>query len=100
MGLVLESLLVGDHRKQPFEPLGRELGHVAAPRADEVPMLSGREQRLEALEAFPEVVRSHEPALEEHVERPVDGGRANAQALLAKATLDADDRKMLPTGKD
>ncbi len=63
-------------------------------------MLPGREQRLEALEAFPEVVRSHEPALEEHVERPVDGGRANAQALLTKATLDADDRKMLPTGKD
>ena len=65
-------------RQHPLEPLVLELDHVAAPLADQVLVVRLRRHRLVALEAFAEVVRAHQAALHQHLERAVDGGGADA----------------------
>ena len=92
---VLEGVLVGDARQHPLEPLVLELDHVAAPLADQVLVVRLRRHRLVALEAFAEVVRPHEAALHQHLERAVDGGGADGFVTLSQAADDGVHRGMV-----
>ena len=100
VALVLEAVLVGDDRQHPLEPLVLELDHAAAALADQVLVVGLRRHRLVALEPLAEVVRAHQAALDQHLERAVDGGGADVLAALLERAADAFDRGMVVGEED
>ena len=59
-----------------------------------------RRHRLVALEALAEVVRPDQAALDQHIERAVDGGGADPLAPLLEHAPDAVDRKVIVGEED
>ncbi len=100
MFLVLEVVLVGDEWQDALEAVGGELCHAPATGTDQVTMMAGREQRLEALESLAEIVGADEAALDQQVERAVQGGSGDAMAAVTKPALDSFDREVLTAGED
>ena len=89
-----------EQRDHALEAIVRELHHAAARRADAVLVRVARRHRLVALEALAEVVLLDEPALDQEVERAIDGRRPDWTAAFGHPALDIVRRQMLGGEQD
>jgi hypothetical protein len=94
-----EAVRVGDEHRHALEALVAELDHAAADVADEVLVVRLVARGLVAAEALAEVARDHEPAAHQHLERAVDGGRADRRAAHRELALDVL-RREVPLGAE
>src|SRR5687768_11282436 len=79
---MLEAMLVGENRQHALETLVGEFDNPAAALADEVLVIRLSRHGLVAFEALAEIVRSHQAALNQKVERAVHRGSAYPLPLL------------------
>lgn len=92
---MLKAVLVCQDRQHALQPLIGELHHSAAALADQMLVIRLRSHGLVSLESFTEVMRTHESALHQQLESPIDGGRADLLTPLSQLTADCFDRKMV-----
>jgi hypothetical protein len=93
--LVLEAMLVREHRQHALQSLIGELDHPPTSLADQVLMAGLRSHGLVALESFSEVVGPHQPTLDEQLEGPIYRRRAHLLALVPQLTTDCFDGEMV-----
>ena len=100
VALMLKAVLVGDDGEHPFELLVGEFEDLAATYAQQMPVPGLSSGRLKALEAFTKIMRLDQPALQQHVERPIDGRNANPLSPFFEAALNPLDGKMILGAED
>ena len=84
MALPREIVRFGEQLRHAFEALVTEFGDSSARGAQQVFMMRHAARRFVALEALAEVTLHHKPALHQHFEGAVHGGRARRRTAAAQ----------------
>lgn len=91
---MLKTVLVGQDRQHPLQPLVGELHYPAASLADQVLMIRLRRHGLVAFETLAEVMGPHEATLDQKIQGAVDGGGAHPLSPMLQLSADGFDRQV------
>jgi hypothetical protein len=95
MPSVLKPMLVSQNGEHALQALVGKLDDPPAPLADEMLVTGLGIYRLVSFESLAELVRSHQPALDQKLERAIDGGQSHGLSLAPELAANAVHREVV-----